>query len=401
MSTPSYRPRWPDLPIALAALLLLAGGVLLMAQILLGAVAHGKQMKLCAAVFGVARPPVAALTLENVLTGRYQKALELNIGTREPYFPLAVRVRNQVEYSLFGVSATPSVVVGNHLQLIETTYIQDYCSRNVARFMAGAPAWAAKIRQMQDMVQARGQVFLYVLTPSKVAQYPGTLPPALPCPSSAADRAGVVPAWLAVLQKAGVHVDDTTAALRAARAQYPAPLFPRGGTHWDALGAALGAQSIEAALHTQTGDAQFAPFTFTWQRSDQPEKTDVDLTFLMNLIWPPVHFEVPLVMLHEAPKAADCRPLRIVIVGGSFMEHVGAPLSQLPCGARVAEYFYWWMHRDLWIDGKNTLVPVSPALRDAELRAADVVIYEENEAILGRSLHGPLFYRWLLKQRVP
>jgi hypothetical protein len=265
--------------------------------------------------------------------------------------------------------------------------------------MKAAPAWAAKIRQMQDMVEARGQVFLYVLTPSKVAQYPGTLPRALPCPSSAADRAGVVPAWLGVLHRDGVHVDDTTAALRAARAQYQAPLFPRGGTHWDALGAALGAQSIEAALQAQTGDARFTPFTFSWRMSDQPEKTDVDLTFLMNLIWPPVHFQVPLVTLHESPEAADCRPLRIVIVAGSFMEHVGPALSQLPCGAHVVEYFYWSMHCDLWTGGHAALLPVDAGLRDAELRHADVVIYEENEAILGHSLHGPLFFQWLLSQK--
>lgn len=389
------RARWPDLPIALAALLLLVGGVLLMAQVVLGAVAHGKQMKLCAAVFGVARPPVAALTLETLLSGRYQKALGLNIGTREPYFPLAVRVRNQVEYSLFGVSATPSVVVGTHLRLIESGYIQDYCSRNVARFMVGAPAWAAKIRRMQDLVQARRQVFLYVLTPSKVAQYPDTLPAALPCPSTVADRVGVVPAWLAVLRKAGVHEDDTTAALWAARARYPVPLFPRGGTHWDALGAALGAQSIEAALQTQTGDARLAPFTFSWRMSGQPEKTDVDLTFLMNLIWPPVHFTVPLVTLLQAPRAADCRPVRIVIVAGSFMEHIGPALSQLPCGAHVVEYFYWSMHRDLWTDGAVSFTDVDPALRDRELRDADIVIYEENEAILGHSLHGQKLYDWL------
>jgi alginate O-acetyltransferase complex protein AlgJ len=397
---PWRRFSWADLPVMASGLLLLTGGVLLMVQLAMGALWHGKQMKLCAAVFGVTQPNSTSLTVHNLISGAYQKSLELRIGSREPYYPFAIRMRDQVEYSLFGLSATPDVIIGNHRQLIEIAYIQDYCLRNLQNFMAQAPDWAAAIKTMQDNAQARGQTFLYVITPSKLAQYPEILPPHLNCPSTETDRTQLVPQWAALVRQDGVHIVDTTAVLRAAAQNYPFPFFPRGGAHWNQAGAALATQAIEAALEAQLHDGLLKPFTFTWQLSHHPMKADVDLTILMNLMWTPDHFDTPLVTLHQPSKAPDCKSLKITIVGGSFMEHVGPLLSQLPCGADVVQYFYWRSHRDVWHDGVDVIEPVDPAVRDADLLHADIIIYEENEGVLGRPAHGQAFYQWILAHPV-
>jgi hypothetical protein len=391
---------WADLPVMLSGLLLFAGSVLLIVQVAMGALWHGKQMKLCAAVFGVTQPNTTDFTTANLLSGAYQKSLELRIGSREPYYPLAIRLRDQVEYSLFGLSATPDVIIGSHRQLIEIVYVNDYCRRNLQNFMARAPDWAAAIKTMQDNVEARGQTFLYVITPSKVAQYPEILPAHLNCPSTETDRTQLVPQWAALVRRDGVHIVDTTAILRAADQKYPFPFFPRGGAHWNQAGAALGAQAIEAALETQRHDGLLKPFTFTWQLSHHPVMSDVDLTILMNLMWTPDHFDTPVVTTTQAPKAADCKPVKITIVGGSFMEHIGPFLSQLPCGADVVQYFYWHGHRDVWHDGVPVIEPVDPATRDADLLHADIIIYEENEGVLGRPAHGQAFYQWILAHPV-
>jgi alginate O-acetyltransferase complex protein AlgJ len=393
--TQERRFAWSDLPQAIAAVLFFIAGGLLIAQVILGAVAHGKQMKLCAAVYGVTRPATADFTLDNVLTGRYQKALALRIGFSQPYYPVAVRLRNQIEYSLFGVPASSNIVIGRGLQLIEIVYIDEYCSRNVAKFMVGAPAWAKMIRQMQGDVEARGQIFLYVITPSKVGRYPQILPPGMPCKSSPSDRAGLVPAWMAQVQTAGIHVVNTIATLDGARGQYPFPFFPQGGIHWNAVGSALGAQAVEAELRVQTQDARFTPFRFTWRMSSHPAYPDIDLSMIMNMMWNLDDFRVPRITMQQAPKAADCRPVRIVIVAGSFMQRIGPTLSLLPCGARVVQYFYWSIHRDVWTDGVDHVEPVNAMVRDADLLNADVVIYEENEAVIAHAQHGVLLYQWL------
>jgi len=389
------RPAWPDLPIAFGAAVMSIGALLLLAQLALGAIAHGKKMKLSSALIGVVQPDSVPFSLAAFLNGTFQASFAHHIGTVEPYYPTAVRLRNQIEYSVFGMAAEPDIIVGRKRELIETGYVQDYCTRDLASFLATAQAAAAALRQIQTMVEQRGQTFLYVVTPSKIAQYPEFLPAGMLCPSSQASRTGIVPAWTALVRQAGVHLVDTTSILSAAHGAYPFPLFPRGGIHWNQVGNALAAQAIEGALQAQRRDGVFTPFTFTWKIASPPRPVDIDLATLMNLFTVPDRSGLPKVTMAQARPPSVCKTLNIVIIGGSFIQQVGAPLSLLPCRPHVVEYFYWQRYRIVWHDGLQTLGPADPQRRDAELEAADVILLEENETIIGRSDHVPAFYNWL------
>ena len=390
-----FRISWPDLPLFLAAALLLVGSVMLIANLVLGAVAHGRTMKLVPGLFGVVVKPQLDLTVRNLADGRFESEFARYVGPREPFYPFAVRLTNQLQYSLFGASPLARVVLGRDRELLERAYLLDYCGRDVPAFLATAPAWAGKIRQMQDLARRRGRLFLYVITPSKVAQYPAFLPAHWPCPAPEADRVGLVPAWVRVARAAGINTADTTAALWAAHPRYPFNLYPQGGTHWNEVGWAVGAQAVLAALRGLSPDPHFAPFSMGWRMSDDPGGTDIDLADLMNLMWPLVHFSVPHTAI-SAPPPPVCRPLRITIVGGSFMMGIGQVLSRLPCPATVVEYEYWSIYHIAFHCGKATPEGVDPAQRDRDLNDADVIIYEENEQLLGQSRHGPLLYQWLV-----
>ena len=76
---------------------------------------------------------------------------------------------------------------------------------------------------------------------------------------------------------------------------------------------------------------------------------------------------------------------------------IGQVLSRLPCPATVVEYEYWTVYHIGFHRGKATPEAVDPAQRDRDLNDADVIIYEENEQLLGQSQHGPLLARWLVE----
>lgn len=380
------RPAWPDLPLVLGSALLAVGSALLLAQLLILWVHPGRPMKLSAGLAGVVAPadPVP-LSWSTLLDGRLEAAVSHNVGSLEPYYATAVRLRNQVEYTLLGFSAEPAVLVGGGGQLLETGYATEYCARDVAAFERRAPAWAQDVKQVQDAVQRRGQTFLYVVTPSKAAQYPADLPPAMPCPSTQADRLGMVPAWTTLLAQDGVRALDTSSALRAAHGAYPFMLFPRAGTHWDAVGSTLATAAVEQALQAQRAAPAFASLHFTWRLAPEPTEDDVDLANLMNLFRLPGHFDVPIVAVSQPGPPAGCRPLRIAIVGGSFMEAIAARLSVAPCVGSVVEYFYWQVARFSWRNGARSRASIDPGRRDRELEDADIVILEQNESTLGTS----------------
>jgi hypothetical protein len=404
---------WPDFPVAIAGVVLFAAGALLMAQLFLLQIKPGRPMKLCPALIGVVKPvDKIPLSTKAFLSGRYQAAYAQQIGTYEPYFPVAVRLRNQVEYSVFGVLPPADMVYGSNFELLQAGYIGNYCTRNIQQFMRVAPGWADKILRMQTIVQGHGQSFLYVITPSKVALYPEDLPAGGRCPAPLADRAGLIPAWVKLLRQKNIQFVDTTSLLVAAKADYPFPLFPRGGIHWNQVGSAIGALGVDAGIAAQRRNDSFTPFSFTWKMSSHPTGMDADLAQLMNLFWlPDKYANVPVVIFIQSPAPAGCHKIRVVIVGGSFMESIGAVLSRLPCVKQVVEYYYWHANRLLWVDGAMTsgiYNKIDPAQRDAELRRADVVIYEENESLLFPSgqppdpssnypgpAHGGAFYQWV------
>jgi hypothetical protein len=393
---------WPDLPVAIGAGILAVLSLLMIAQLLILLVKPGKPMKIYPQLIGAVRPPeVVPLTLHNLVDGRYQAVTARQIGTDEPLFPLAVRIRNQVEFSVFGVLPFAQVVYGGNLELLDAGYIESYCTRNLREFMAAAPDRANQILRMQQYAERRGQTFLYIITPSKVALYPNFMPPGQPCAASQIDRTALVPNWVAMLRKKGVHVVDTESVLSPVRNSYAFPLYPRGGIHWNQVGSALAAQAIAASIAAQRADRQPSPFTFTWTMA-KPSGMDNDLSSLLNLFWLPAALNVPEVSFHEKPATPGCRKLRVVIVAGSFMEAAASALSWEPCLSPIVQYYYWHTSRFIWVNGQMTtqmFESVDPALRTKDLLNADIIIYEENESLLIPPLpqHGQAFYQWLVE----
>ncbi len=367
-------------PLGLGALVVAAGSLLLIANLVLMGAGFGP-MKLAPRLDGVTKPETIPWSEAAILHGQTQSAIAHTIGAAMPLYQNAVRLRNQVLYSLLGVSPVASVLVGRDHELLELPYVEDWCSRSVAAWRPGAVAWAADIRRMQDIVEAHGHSFLYLLTPSKVAQNPSFVPRDYTCPAKPADQGGLVPEWVAMLRRAGVHVADTPAALAAARPAYPFALYPPGGTHWNAVGEAVGMEQVMAQLDRLRPDQGYAPFRFTWHM-DQPREQDVDLARLVNLFTRPWAVPVPAVTVTAAPPPAQCQPQSVVVVGGSFGHVVPTLQAAMACHPSVTEYEYWHITEVTFAEDKLRFHSVNPAQRDAAVLGADVLIYEENEELL-------------------
>ncbi len=369
------------IPLGLGALVVATGSLLLLANLLMLGMGLSP-MKLSPRLDGVTNKQTIPWSETAMLQGQTQSAVAHTIGQSMPLYQDAVRLRNQFFYSVLGASPVSGVLLGRGHELLELPYAEDWCSRDIAAWRPGALQWAASIRRMQDLVEARGHSFVYMLTPSKVAQNPGFLPSDYVCPVHAADQTGLVPAWVAMLRENGVHVVDTTATLAAARPAYPFALFPPGGTHWNAVGAALAAQSVLTELDRLRPHQGYAPFHFTWHMAPRATGQDVDLARLTNLFNHPWAVPVPAVTVQPAPPPPVCRPERVVLAGGSFGHAMVSAQAALPCAISVTEFEYWHSEMVTWEDDDYRLHDVVPEQRDAAVRGADVLIYEENEEIL-------------------
>jgi alginate O-acetyltransferase complex protein AlgJ len=307
----------------------------------------------------------------------WQNSLARTIGPSFPLFNNAVKLHNQIVYSVFGVSTSHHVLLGKDGYLHNPFYAKAYCSRDLAGSADALRQWAQKIRDMQDIVTARGQIFLYVLTPSKIEHLPETLPAAYPCQSPDRDR--FTAAALTYLDAAGVKYLDVTATMEGFEEKYGYGPFPRYGIHWTQLGGYPGALAIIRAINAAKGKAALMPFEIAVSPAKVPVQMDYDYAFVLNIRSTPKPKDTAAFSV-TTPAPSQCPPpVSIIAVGGSFFQALGENLSLSPCPPNLSQLFYLTRNTYRYEGGKYTVVgPPDYEL----LKQAEVVIVEENVGAL-------------------
>jgi len=334
---------------------------------------------------GVTAPAPAPLSVEAFLSGDMQRAVSTGLGQTLPVFPISVRAKSQLLFSLFGVSGAPSVVVGRDGQLFERPYIEELCGRGAPPSSEHLAGWADSIAASQQELRARGKGFAYLISPSKAARLSPFLPPGLACPGLAAPDK--LAPFRAALETHGVaHVDGASLMTATMEAGGPA-LFPRGGTHWNALGAAIAFTQIAPKLDTGSA-APLGPFDFEARPLPRAQGADRDLLDLMNLLRPDDAY--PSMAIDRKGRGGDCpRAPRLVLLGGSFLREIVIAAAAAACPPQIDHWFsmradgvfrsvrYRTGPGDI---GNGEKLPVDPALLRAAIAAADAVLLEENES---------------------
>lgn len=375
-------------PVAIGTLLLFVPWFFFMWNVTVAAVIPAVKFRTNHTLAGIVQQAGPELSFESFRSYKYQTFVSRLVGEMSPIYKPAIRWKNQIYFSLFGMSGTPSLVVGPGKQIYQTEYLKEFCARDPATFETKATAWVQQIRKMQDFFEARGKTFVYVVTPSKPAVYPEIVPYGYSCPGGLADRGAKLRAWERILTAAGIHFVDAAKLVADARAAYPIPMFPRGGVHWNRLAASLGAQALTEEVNRFAGREILTPFRIDWRSSYEPDASDRDVLDVLNLRFPDRRYEVADVIIRSGARES-CRPARITEVGGSFLFLLNDALVQAQCPPRISDWFYWERTHFRFPGGTLKPLPVVPEERaQALLEDSDVVIYEENEAVTPEANHG-------------
>lgn len=334
---------------------------------------------------GVAKPKPAPWTLDAFLSGETQKAVSANLGRMSPVFPISVRAKNQLVFSLFGGSAAPGVAIGRNGQLYEQLYIDEFCARDGGFDPSRLRAWSSSLRDIQDMAQAHGKSFVYLISPSKAARYPEDLPKSAPCAARATAMPDKLAPYRAALDELQVRYVDGAALMTAEKSRQPIALFPRGGSHWNSVGGALAMRDVTRA----TSPSPVGIFDFTSAPAPEAVGTDRDLLDLLNLLWPDAHY--PTAAIGRAGEKDNCaRAPRLLALGGSFLHQVLAAATLAPCPPQI-DYWFYMRTADNGIElghyrrapgdaSNGERLPATPDELDENLAGADVILLEENEA---------------------
>jgi hypothetical protein len=358
-----------------------AAFVLMPALTLWNMAVPSRAIRIGPSLVGVTKETPLDASLRGVLNGTFQKAAALRIADAMPLRRTLIRLNNQIAYSLFGEVTAPNMLVGRDRQLVQRSYLDEYCSRTLAQPDQLADAAIPLLRDIQAYYRDRGGLFLYVVTPSKVADLPEYFTHLMPCLSTPQARAGLVPAFVARLRAAGIDVVDAATSTHARRGDDAVEPFPRGGVHWNDLAMARATQQIVDAINTQAGRDLLPRFSFSYTVSQPAEGRDRDLAELANLLVAPIDFPTPKLSYSHPPCAGrEATTIDAAIVGGSFIDPVAEVLTDSACLSRLGQYFYLKLGRSRGGVRQNNLSDAD--LR--ELRDVELMVLEENESSIGR-----------------
>lgn len=355
-------------------------------NLIVGQIAPSLSLKLGPKLSGVTYDTAVVPSWEQIRDGKFQKALASRVTDAMPIRPLLIHVNNEIRYQMFGELTAPQVVRGVKGQLIERSYLNDYCSRTEGMGLRLAADILPKLTDIQNYYEKHGGIFVYVVSPSKVAHLPEYFVDVVPCPSTPTARANLLPDYVGALRKGGIHVVDTASLIHSLKGSYPFDLFPQGGVHWNDVGGARAVSAIVEAINQQAGHELIPPFKFTYTMSGVASGADRELADLLNVFFPPLGYQTPKVSFQPSVPCAEspARQLDVAMVGSSFGHLPARIMAEANCLDGLRFYYYA-------ILGRFGGVPFRELQRNLSetdlmpLRNAKVMILEENESFVDKA----------------
>jgi len=224
-----------------------------------------------------------SLTTESWFSGTFQENRNTYINEQFGFRNTAVRLHNQIAFSLFHKAKANGVIIGKEDYLYEIKYINAYRGAEEI-FQSELDSNLFMLKDIQSKLKERGIELVVVMNPGKASFYPEYIPEEFPMVS---DRS-YYSEYQKELKARGIQHIDFGKWFREMKGKTPAPLFPKTGIHWSQYGATLAADSLVNYCMKLFGKNMNE---FAWNKRDLPlsttmESVDDDIGLGMNLYWP-------------------------------------------------------------------------------------------------------------------
>lgn len=145
--------------------------------------------------------------------------------------PLYLKLRNQIDFSLFNKANAKSVILGKDGYLFEERYIEAYYGRDFIG-QDSIDERVAKLRFVQDELAKLGKLVFVVLAPSKGSFYPEKIPQEYHSKKTTTNYEG----YLKAFKAKGINYIDFSAHFLAQKETSKHVLYPKTGIHWSQYG---------------------------------------------------------------------------------------------------------------------------------------------------------------------
>jgi hypothetical protein len=277
---------------------------------------------------------------------QFNQATEDNVGFR----PALIRLKNQIEYSLFQKANASGVVKGKNGYMFEGDYIRSYTGRDYL----GDYFWNQKFKRLNlvnDTLSKLGVRFAIVLEPGKASFLPEYIPGRFNRFKTESTN------YQAIIDGSATNeipLLDLNRFFRDKKNTAPYPLFPKGGIHWSTGGMIIAADTllefIDGVLNLKVPDLVIDRV----EMSDSLRDTDGDVVEIMNLMIQPKHPLMGYPVFHFEDADSLPKPKVLTISDSYFFNILNA---KIPAQAFANEAFWYYnqsIYPDSWSAPKDT-----------------------------------------------
>lgn len=255
-------------------------------------------------------PSWSELFTEKLQSG-FTRCFEQRYGGR----PTATRLDNSVAYWIFGETPPEKRLrVGTNRVL----YIDEQINFYNRQDRPDPGAMAAKIKRAQDLLLARGKVFVLMVIPTKTSLWPDDVPEGWRREGSswARTRSAISDPYVKALEAAGVRFVDGRTSVRSLPREV---VYAKTGRHLTPPAACTVLEDALALARPLIHDAEVPRIecSFQMRRGAPVAEEDFDLFRLLNVFSPPPSNAIPIMepMAEVTPRE---RRVDAVVVGSSF-----------------------------------------------------------------------------------
>lgn len=273
----------------------------------------------------------------------FQNSISARIDRHLPLRNWMLRIGNEFDYRVLRTSRTikDEVIIGKGGQLFTMTYVAEAFGYRPDIPDAYLQDIARKFKRLHALLAQRNISLIVIGTPSKLSVARDAVPARFrdfrPGAPRNYDR------MVKIFTERGVPFIDGRAELLNSEFNGRDPLFPRGGLHWNVLGAYTTVRPLAARLFAERSPdpaSRLVLDAVTFTRP--PTRPDQDLLAILNLLFPDRSYGSPRLTTRLEGKPL---PKGVTVVGTSFLGAIIEVIQESAIAPRIAETPYMTMVR--------------------------------------------------------
>ncbi|MFM7022119.1 MAG: alginate O-acetyltransferase AlgX-related protein [Flavobacteriales bacterium] len=321
-------------------------------------------------LYGTFQPKVdTVFTSETWFDRSYQEKQDAYLNENFGFRNLAVKINNQVDFSLFEELRVGDTFKGKKGYLYSNYFFGGYSGADF-KGAAHADSVFASVQKLNDYLVSKNKKLLICFTPNKESFYPEYLPDDM---LNQISKESYYSYYTKKLLLSNIPFIDYRHYFQKIKKDSPYPLFTQGAVHWTTYGAYLALDSLLKRTSKEINKKVNLIKITEIEASDVARDSDDDIVVTANLLLGMNSERLGYPKTEYVYKEDDCYKPKVLIIGDSFF--YGLNNTWIPGKVFSKESMFLFYNREvISYDPENGNRDVSELNMCQELENTDIVV---------------------------